>query len=227
MDRFVCVRVVQGWGLDLSLFQYDWRQTWHVFLMNADREIYGRYSAHHSDDLVALRKAMEGALELHAGYPANKGELAGKRGIALPWKRPEEMPALRDKGMSGPVTGRHGCIHCHNIQEGATKSYKALGLPLPERVSAPYPTTQRAGFMLDSAERATVTDVQAGMPAGAAGMKVGDRLLRFGGQPILSIADAQWVLWSGPDAGPVKAEVDRGGQKLEVELTLPEGWRTK
>ena len=26
-------------GLDLSLFQFDWRQTWTVFLMNAERAI--------------------------------------------------------------------------------------------------------------------------------------------------------------------------------------------
>ncbi|HXX94011.1 MAG TPA: PDZ domain-containing protein [Planctomycetota bacterium] len=227
MDRFVCVRIVQGWGLDLTLFQYDWRQTWQVFLMNADRDIYGRYSAHHSDDLEALRKAMEGALELHARYPANKGELAGKRGIPLPWKRPEEMPALQARGMPRPVTGRDGCIHCHNIQEGATKSYAALGQPVPARISAPYPTTQRVGFMLDTAERATVADVQTGTPAAASGMKVGDRLLRLGGQPILSAADAQWVLWSGPDAGILKAQVDRGGRTMELEMSLPEGWRSK
>src|SRR5688500_18768598 len=52
MERFVCVRIVQGWGLDLSLFQFDWRQTWMVFLMNSDRALYGRYDARQADDLI-------------------------------------------------------------------------------------------------------------------------------------------------------------------------------
>lgn len=43
MNQFVCVRIVQAWGLDLSLFQYDMNQSWAAFLMNADGVIYGRY----------------------------------------------------------------------------------------------------------------------------------------------------------------------------------------
>src|SRR3954471_5761023 len=97
MDRYVCVRIVQGWGLDLSLFQFDWRTTWTVFLMNADRTIYGRYDAREANDALGLRKALEGALELHQKWPANKAELAGKTGPAPRWKRPEDIPALQEK----------------------------------------------------------------------------------------------------------------------------------
>jgi hypothetical protein len=227
MDRFVCVRIVQGWGLDLSVFQFDWRQSWMVFLMNSERAIYGRYDARHAEDLTGLRKALEGALELHAKWPANKAELAGKVGPAPRWTRPEEIPSVRKKGMTRAVVGRDGCIHCHTILEEAMRSAKAAGETLPERFSAPYPTPQRVGIMLSTTERATVTDVDRHSPAEKAGVRVGDRIVRFGGQPVLSWADVQWVLYVANDADPVAIELDRAGTPVQATLRLPAGWRTR
>ena len=227
MDRFVCVRIVQGWGLDLALFQFDWRQSWMVFLMNADRAIYGRYDARQADDLVGLRKALEGALELHEKWPANKAELAGKVGPAPRWSRPEEIPSLAKSGIPKPATGRDGCIHCHTVLEGATRSYKALGEPVPERYTAVYPTPQRVGIMLSTKERATITDIDRHSAAEKAGLRVGDRILRFGGQPVLSWADVQWVLFTAVDSEPLKVEVDRAGERIDAALVLPPGWRTR
>jgi len=227
MDRFVCVRIVQGWGLDLSLFQFDWRATWTVFLMNADRAIYGRYDARQSDDLIGLRKALEGALELHEKWPANKAELSGKIGPAPRWKVPEDLPALLEKGRFKPAVGREGCIHCHNILEGTKNSVKATGEPVPVRLNAPYPTPQRVGIMLSTRERATVTDVDRLSPAEAAGVRVGDRIVRFGGQPVVSWADVQWVLYTAVDTEPIKMELDRAGRTVEATLILPPGWRTR
>ena len=227
MDRFVCVRIVQGWGLDLSLFQFDWRQTWMVFFMNAERALYGRYDARQADDLVGLRKALEGALELHEQWPANKAELAGKIGPAPRWKFPEELPALSEKGKPRAVTGTGGCIHCHNVLEGTTKSYALLGEAIPERFTAPYPTPQRVGMMLSTKERATVTDIDRHSPAEKAGLKEGDRIVRFGGQPVLSWADVQWVLYVNLDPDPIRVQVERDGKALSLTLALPAGWRTR
>jgi serine protease Do len=227
MDRFVCVRIVQGYGLDLSLFQFDWRQTWMVFLLNAERAIYGRYDARQADDLIGLRKALEGALELHGRWPANRGELAGKTGPPPRWKSPEEMPALREKGAPRPAVGRDGCIHCHNVLEGVTRSLESLGEAVPVQLRAPYPTPQRVGIMLSSKERATITDVDRLSPAEKAGLKVGDRIVRFGGQPVISWADVQWVLYTHPDPSPVDVELDRAGTPVQASLVLPPGWRTR
>lgn len=227
MDRFVCVRIVQGFGLDLHLFQFDWRATWEVFLMNADRGIYGRYDPREANDLIGLRKAMEGALELHAKWPANKSELAGKVGAPMRWKSPEEIPGLRDDVSRKAVTGRNGCIHCHNIPGAAAESLKAKGEPVPEALTAPYPMPQRAGIMLSSKERATVSDIDKNSPAEKAGIKEGDRIVRIGGQPVLSWADVQWVLYINPDPAPIKVEIDRGGTPVEAMLVLPPGWRTR
>lgn len=225
MDHFVCVRIVQGYGLDLSLFQFDWRQTWVVFLMNAERGIYGRYDAREANDAIGLRKALEGALELHEKWPANRTELEGKTGPALPWKTPEDIPALQEKGKPRPATSRNGCIHCHNVLEGGTKSREAAKEPVPERDQAPYPVPQRVGLMLSTKERATVSSIDRSSPAEKAGIREGDRIVRFGGQPILSWADVQWVLYLSQEADAIRVELDRAGTPVEATLTLAAGWR--
>ena len=53
MEKFVCVRIIQGWGMDLSLFQFDYELTWAVFLLNADKTIYGRYGYGMSTEAAA------------------------------------------------------------------------------------------------------------------------------------------------------------------------------
>ena len=42
-EQFICVRLVQMGGVDLSVFQFDPFLSWSVFFMNGDRTIYGRY----------------------------------------------------------------------------------------------------------------------------------------------------------------------------------------
>src|SRR5687767_10841194 len=58
LDEYVCVRVVYANAMDLSLFQFDYDQSWAAFMMNADKTIYGRYGTrshqHESEDDVSL-----------------------------------------------------------------------------------------------------------------------------------------------------------------------------
>ena len=235
MEKFVCVRIVQGWGLDLALFQFDNELTWAVFLMNADKTIYGRYGTRsdHKDttkdiSMDGLKQAMEGALELHKGYPANKKEFAGKVGAAPAWRTPEMIPELAGKPNTKPADGtRGGCIHCHQANDAAAWSLRRGGQPITDRVLWPFPMPDPLGFSLDSKEKATVTTVVAGSPAEKAGVKSGDKITRMEGQPILSIADVQWVLHNAKEPGSVKLEVDRGGQKSDVTVPLAVGWRHK
>ena len=78
LEKYVCVRVVSTNGLDLSLFQYDYDQSFAAFFLNADRTIYGRYGTRshetESDQDVSVegfRRALAAALRLHREYPAN------------------------------------------------------------------------------------------------------------------------------------------------------------
>jgi S1-C subfamily serine protease len=62
-------------------------------------------------------------------------------------------------------------------------------------------------------------------PASRAGIAKSDRILSLDGQPILSIADVQWVLHHAAEPATIAAEIDRGGQRTKVALGLPLGWR--
>jgi hypothetical protein len=125
LERFVCVRQVSTNGLNLDLFQFDTDQSFAVFLLNADGTIYGRFGtrSHRTEwmgdvSLAGLAKALQGALDLHGSYPANKASLAGKRGPAMEVASPEKYPALKDKYAATLDAGENvvkSCIHCHQI----------------------------------------------------------------------------------------------------------------
>src|SRR5688500_12526259 len=100
LRQFVCVRLINANTLDLSLFQFDYDLSFSTMFFNGDGTVYGRYGSwiHQKDaqekSTAGFRRALEGALALHRGYPANKAALAGKQGGPTPFKVPVEMPAL-------------------------------------------------------------------------------------------------------------------------------------
>jgi hypothetical protein len=230
LDQFVCVRVVQGWGMDLAVFQFDNDLTWAAFMMNADKTIYGRYGTKTGKDamkdisLEGFRKALEGALDLHRAYPANKAALAGKTGPAPAWKTPETIPTMAGKFKQGD-TSRWGCVHCHMTHEAEVLSLRSARQPVEDRLLWKYPAPEWLGLSLDPKERATVTAAAPGSPAAKAGFQPGDRIAALEGQPLVSIADVQWVLHHAKDGATLKAEVERAGSKTAVSLALPKDWR--
>src|SRR4051794_37093666 len=236
LEKFVRVRLISANGLDLSLFQYDTDQSFAVFLMNSDRTIYGRYGTRSdqrnwTDDvsIAGLAKALEGALELHESYPANKQQLAAKIGPAPDFTAPEKYPKL--SGKYGPELDYKGnvvqsCIHCHQIGDAQRQYYREQDGALPERVLFPYPHPKAIGLILDPQQRATVLRVNAGSLAEKAGFKTGDEIQTLNSQPLLSMADVQWVLHHVPaGGGSVDAVVIRSGKLTNLTLTLPTGWR--
>jgi hypothetical protein len=238
LEKFVRVRVVSTNGLDLSLFQFDTDQSFAVFLCNADGAVYGRFGtrSHRTvwqDDVSVegLAKALAGALELHAGYPGNKSELAKKKGAASDFPVPEKFPLLKGRygsslDYSGNVVG--SCIHCHQIGDAQRQYHRTTGKPFPETILFPHPHPKAIGLILDPKERATVKRVDKDSPADRAGFKAGDVLVKLEGQTLLSIADVQWVLHRADPAGAkLKAEVKRGDKTKSVTLSLPKGWRQK
>lgn len=241
LEKFVCVRAVQANGIDMALFQFDYDLTWAVVFLNADRTIYGRYGTRASHDLskeVSLegfKKALEGALEVHENYPANKASLAGKTGPTPPVKVPEEYPMLRKVGYTAtvnprnPIGGNPGaCIHCHQINNNVYRSYRGLSQPIPDTALWTYPMPSVLGLELDLSERATVKAVASGSQAEKDGFKVGDEILTLRGQPILSIADVQWVLHqSQKEPDQLNAQVKRDGASRPLMLTLAKDWRKK
>lgn len=236
LEKFVCVRVVSTNGLDLSLFQYDTDQSFAVFMLNADRTIYGRFGtrSHRTEwvgdvSLKGLAEALTGALELHANYPANKESLVAKTGPKPLFERPELFPSLKDKytsslNYSGDVV--KSCIHCHQIGDAVREYYRTQNKPIPDEIVNPYPHPKSLGLILDPTRRATVKDVVKGSLMFAAGFLPADTIHKLNGQPILSVADVQWVLNGIPgQGGELKAEIERNGEKQTLIVPLNSGWR--
>ena len=235
LDKFVCVRIVHANGMDLSQFQFDYDQSWAAFFLNADMTIYGRYGTRshqtESKDDVSLEgfsKALSGALELHAQFPKNKATLAAKRGLNSEIKVPEQFPSFKGKyGAKLDYEGKvvQSCIHCHQVGEALRLTPRAAGQPISEKVLYPYPNPKALGLVLDPKEKATVKQIAPGSSVEQDGFRAGDEIVTLSGQPLLSIADVQWVLHQVGDSDSLKAEVLRDGQKKSLTLTLAKGWR--
>ncbi|HVE40588.1 MAG TPA: Trx7/PDZ domain-containing (seleno)protein [Planctomycetota bacterium] len=235
MEKFVCVRLIQAYGMDLSFFQFDMDLNWAVVLMNADRTIYGRYGSKAGErgkservSIEGLRKALEAALEFHKGYPGNKKDFLGKTGAAAEWKTPELIPDMKRWPNAVPADGsRPKCIHCHMVHEAELWTLRGSKQPIPDTLLWPYPMPDLVGLSLDLKERATVKAVATGSPAEKGGFKAGDSIRKLNGQPILSVADVQWVLQTAKEPCSIEAELDREGKAEKASLALVEGWRRK
>ncbi len=236
LEKFVRARQVSTNGLDLNLFQYDTDQSFAVFLLNADGTIYGRFGtrSHRTEwigdvSLQGLAKAMQGALDLHNDYANVKASLAGKLGQPMEVASPEKFPRLKDKytdklNYQGDVV--KSCIHCHQIGEAQRSWYRDQGKPIPEKVFYPYPHPTVVGLTLDPEEMSTVVKVQQGSAADDARLKAGDVIENMDGQPMLSLADVQWVLHNADPAGAaIPMQVRRGEKRATLTLKLNKGWR--
>jgi len=223
--------------MDLTLFQFDYDLTFAAFFLNADKTIYGRFGSRSDQkeaekeiSLDGFRKALSAALDLHKNYPANKASLAGKQPRPVQFRRPEDFPSLSGKYQSTiSYTGKvaQSCMHCHQVREAERHWYRDQNKAVPDQVLYPWPMPDVIGLRLDPKEKAKVREVTAGSPAAKAGFKSGDDLALMEGQPILAIADVQWILHHAADSAALSAEILRAGQRLPLTLELPEGWRLK
>lgn len=217
-------------GVDLKLFQFDYDETWCAFFLNADRTIYGRYGTRASRgadegvdvSVAGFEKALEGALEIHAGYPANKASLEGKRGQPPPASEIRSFRVFKSRFAEDPP---RGCAHCHHVWEALRSVPREAKKPLPDDLMWPYAKPDRLGLTLELDERTTVKAVAAGSAAAKAGFLPADRILTLDGQPLLSIADVQWVLQHATEPCDLAAEVERRGARQKLLLHLAAGWR--
>ncbi len=233
-EKFVCVRVVQGNGLDLSLFQFDYDQSFHIMFFHADKTIYGRYGTrsarpeHEDMTMKGLRQAMLGVLELHKHYPDNKSQLADKQSKKADFTVPEEMPGLKGKyGANLDYTGAvvRSCIHCHQIRDSERMVYRKANKPLPPTVLYPYPLPETIGLRMSPDAAGEIASVAEGSIAARAGLHNGDQITSLAGQRIVSTADLQWVLHNAPASGELATEVARDGKSIATKIALPKGWR--
>jgi hypothetical protein len=238
LKKFVCLRIVHANAMDLGLFQFDYDQSFAAFFMNAEKTIYGRYGTRShqtkSEDDVSLEgfaKALSAALDLHKAYPGNASLLAVKSSQEKPAHDvPEQYAELRGKytgklDYDGKVV--QSCIHCHQVSEAQRHEFRAAGKAIPEKLLFPYPHPKSFGLIMDAKEKAIVKGVVSRSAAERDGFRAGDEIVSLAGQPLLSIADIQWVLHHAPAEGKLTAVVRREGSNLDRQLTLEKGWRQR
>lgn len=238
LDRFVCVRLINANTLDLSLFQIDYDLSFSAVFFNGDGAIYGRYGSwthqKNSQDktTAGFKKALEGALALHKGYPGNKSQLAGKQGAALPFKSPLELPELagkykRELDWEGKIV--QSCVHCHMVGDAVRSFYRDTKKePIPSEWIYPWPAAETIGLTFATEDIARIEKVAPGSVAERAGLKSGDQVVALNGQALISIADVSWILHRSPESGSLKATVvGNGGKESEMTIPLPQGWRRK
>lgn len=234
MDQYVCVRIPMANTLDLGQFQFDLDQSFAAFLMHPDGTIYARFGTRSNrpeeDDIAleGLRKAMAEALAMSKRHEEVKPRLAGKQPKPVKFRSPSEFPALAGKYQSrldyeGKVV--QSCLHCHQVRDAERQMIRAANLPMPDEVLFPYPDPSIIGLTMDPKEMATIAAVAPGSAAERDGLKAGDRIVSLDGQPLLSIADLQWVFHNAAASARLDAEVVRDGQTKRLALTLDEGWR--
>ncbi|MDA0814694.1 MAG: PDZ domain-containing protein [Verrucomicrobia bacterium] len=198
--------------------------------------MYGRFGTRDGNEEAAddemsmkgLAAAMGGALELHAGYPANKQSLASKQPVAnVAYATPEKIPTMgKYKSVldyGGKVAG--SCIHCHSISDEQRRIVRDAGEILGLRELSPWPMPSVLGIKMDPQQRATVLKIAPGSVAEKSGLKVGDQISKANGQPLLSTADLQWTLHAMPDNSDLALDVLRAGNSLQLSITPLKGWR--
>jgi hypothetical protein len=236
LDQFVCVRVINTNTLDLARFQFDYDLSFSTLLFNGDGTIYGRFGSwQHQKNArdattATFQRALEGALALHRGYPANKAALAGKQGGPTPFKMPVEIPVLAEKyprelAWDGKVM--QSCVHCHQIGDAFRTWHREKKEPLPLTLIYPQPAPETIGLTLAADSAARVEAVAAGSIAAAAGVRPGDTLRSVAGQPPISSADVSWALHRAPESGSLPVVVARDGAEKTLAFQLPDGWRAK
>ncbi|MEO2005417.1 MAG: Trx7/PDZ domain-containing (seleno)protein [Candidatus Poribacteria bacterium] len=228
-DAFVPVRIVRMNDVDLDTYQFDYDLSWAAFLQNADGTIYGRYGTRAAAasethiSIEGLKNALQRALEFHNGYPENKALFAGKRGEPGEYRRPRDIPTLQATVAEEDV--RKGCVHCHMINDGFMRIADEAGTWENEDFyDHVYPLPENVGMAVDADSGNVVDAVFPGSAAHRAGMQAGDKISAVDGQPILSIADIQWVLFQAEAGSMVEVDYVRHGDARTAVLEVSGDW---
>jgi len=244
LQKFVCVRLIQMGGVDLSVFQFDPFLSWSVFLMNGDKTIYGRFGtaspktkrnakdSNPSHTTAGLKAVLRRALRVHDAYQKDPSAmakaLAGKTGPKPRWRTIESMPVAKKYGRLGRIKGtdEKGCAHCHEVQRARIDSCLLTRKRVTDDMLWVYPHPEVLGLTLSRDHCARITQVAQGSYADKAGLKTGDDILAMQEQPLLSEADVQWVLHNFPDdGGKLVVSIRRDGKELQKTMALPQLWR--
>jgi serine protease Do len=230
-EHFVAVRQVEMKGVDLSRFQFDHDLNWAAMFLNPDGTVYGRYGTQSADgpdsynSIASLEKAMRRVLDLHLLYPANQPGLAPKSGPRKPWTTALDMPGLNNRDKLARPTEPGNCIHCHMIHDAENRQAVTEGTYQVDLLNR-YPLPDDIGLVIDPDDGTTIEAITPDSPASSSGLKPGDQLLAINNQPIISIADIQFILHHSPKPGArLTLRAQRNNTPLSATIDLPDGWK--
>ena len=217
---YVCVRVTDMTGVDLSFYPFDFDLTFAALLMNPDGTIYHRYSTRvweQADKMLSMEslvRVMRETVDDHKEYMKNPSP---------PKAKPREtIDALWREARPG---NRPDCFHCHMIGEARGDIAKKKGR-WSRNVIYKFPVPEQIGLTLDRDDQTLVTNVASRTAASKAGLKKGDRLVRVGGERVRTSADVQWWLDQVPDkSGTIEIEFTRKDKPLTAKVRVRKGWR--
>ncbi len=210
-------------GVDLSRFRFDYDLTFSVMTMHPDGTVYHRYGGRPSDSadgwlsMSSLVTTLERSLESDRAYRQNPAA------PTLPPRRTirDVEPYNREK----LAKKKQACVHCHMVNTALRVEQRAAGTWAREQVWI-WPDPDRTGLTLDAEDQRVIARVEEKSPAAAAGLAVGDQLVRLDRQRIATITDVQFVLeqvpWTG---GTIAYEAKRGSKTVTGTMKLATGWR--
>ena len=131
---------------------------------------------------------------------------------------------------AGEVIGINSAIASLGSSSGGQSGSIGLGFAIPidtairlanELISSGTSTTPIMGVKLNmGAEKATISEITAGGPAEAAGMKSGDVIVKVDGRAVGSNTDLVVAIRDHKPGDSVKLTIERDGDTEEVTLTL-------
>lgn len=227
--KFVCVRVTDMRGVDLSRFVFDFDLTFAALMMNADGRIYHRYGSrdHRSSEVWLSEPSLEFVLRESLKAHATVDDAAAKR------QRPsfelataqKGKPVLMEKIPSYQKRDKGKCIHCHSVHPAFYEEAVAAKKWRPGNKWV-YPDPARIGIDLDGDQQRLIVRVDAGSPAAKAGLKRGDQILRLNDVAIASVADLMFALDGLPSkGGDVELQILREEKSQSISMTLADGWK--
>ncbi len=239
LEQYVSVRIINANALDLARFQFDYDLSFSAILFNGDGTVYGRFGSwtHQKDpsekSVAGFKAALEAGLALHAAYPGNRDQLAGKQPVPLPYQTPLDIPLIKnhqnpyrlDLDWQGNVV--KSCVHCHQIGDGLKAAYRDRREAIPMPLVYPMPAPETVGLELASDRVARVVSVAPGSSAEKAGFRAGDDLVGMDGDRILSPADIAWKLHHTGGTARIECDIQRSGKAGKLTLELADGWRLK
>jgi S1-C subfamily serine protease len=89
------------------------------------------------------------------------------------------------------------------------------------------PAPETLGMTLTATNTLRIDQVAPNSAAAKAGLQPGDLIETFNNQPLISVADAAWVLHRSPATGTLPLTLRRNGEPMSLSITLEPDWRYK